>query len=169
MRKMGALVLCRRSGPRRQGAYSGTRKFQKAPSLHMPPLCRSRLWERTGLGNDGRVTFARKSWLDSARADWLALLDAHRHTESRPKRDQRPRVGVVSRLEVKAVRLGQRRQRQLRFDQRELVADALPRTGAERDVHELRTLGDALGRKTFGVECVGVRPVRRMPMQHVRD
>ena len=59
---------------------------------------------------------------------------------------------LVSRHEVKPIALRQRRHAQVRFDQRELVADALSRPGAERQVDELRPIGAALRREALGIE-----------------
>jgi len=51
----------------------------------------------------------------------------------------------MSWYELQAIALRQRRHAQMRFDQRELIPDALPWSGAERHVDELRTIGALLG------------------------
>ena len=98
-----------------------------------------------------------KAWVGNMEKNYNALvtrppgrtamrpaLDDHRHAVSRTQRDERPRLDPVSRHELKAIALRQRRHAQLRFDQRELIADALPRPGAERQVDELRSIGALL-------------------------
>lgn len=66
-----------------------------------------------------------------------AAIDGHRHAEARAESDERPRVDFVSRHEMKSVLLGERRERQVRFDERELIADAATGPCAEREVDEL--------------------------------
>src|SRR5215471_18011694 len=79
-------------------------------------------------------------------------LDDHGHTEPGPQRDQRPWIRQVSRRDVKTVRLRESRDDQLRLNQRKLVADALARSCAERDIRELWTIRAALECKTLGIE-----------------
>ena len=74
-----------------------------------------------------------------------AAFDDHRHAEPRPKRDERPRFHPVSGHEPQPIALDNRRDDEMRFDQRELVADALSWPGAEGQVHELRPIGALLG------------------------
>src|SRR5215510_14367236 len=71
--------------------------------------------------------------------------------------------------ELQTIALCQRRHTQLRFDERELVADALPRSGAKREIDVLRTIGAELRREALGLERVRVLPVRGQAMQNVRD
>src|SRR5437764_12235464 len=98
-----------------------------------------------------------------------AALHDHGHAESRPQRDERPRIYRVSRQQVKTVLLHERRKRQLRFHQREVIADALPRTGAEGYVRKLVALGDALREKAFGHECVRLVPQCWVSVERVWD
>ena len=74
-----------------------------------------------------------------------AAFDDHRHAEPRPKRDERPRFHPVSGHESQAIELGKRRDDEMRFDQRELIADALSWPGAEGQVHEFGAIGAVLG------------------------
>lgn len=96
-------------------------------------------------------------------------LDDHRHAEPGTERDERPRLDRVSGYEVQPVALGERGQAQLRFYQREVVADALTRSGAKRQIGELRSIGAALRRKALWIERLRILPERGEPMQHVRD
>src|SRR5262249_23125565 len=71
-------------------------------------------------------------------------FDGHGHPESGPQRDERPRVDPMPGLEMEAVQLRERGDAQLRFDESELIADAPPRAGAERDKCKLRPIGASL-------------------------
>src|SRR5688572_4424414 len=82
----------------------------------------------------------------------LPRFNEHRHPKPRPQRDERPGLDAVSRYELQAIALRQRRHAEMRFDEGELIANALPWSGAERQVDELRPLGDALGREALGFE-----------------
>jgi hypothetical protein len=97
-----------------------------------------------------------------------APLDRHRHAEPRTKRDEGPRFDRVPRDESEPEALRQRGHGQVRFEQGELVADALPRPGAERQIGELRTVGAALRQEAIRIEAVRIGPMRRKAMQDVR-
>jgi hypothetical protein len=81
-------------------------------------------------------------------------FDVHPDAVARPKRDERPRLDRRSGRETQAIPLCERRQHELRFDHRELVADALPGSGAEGQVRELGPGGHALGREAIGTRSV---------------
>src|SRR4029453_6725775 len=68
-------------------------------------------------------------------------LDDHRHAESRPQCNQRPRLNAVTGHKVETIALCECPDDELGFDEREVIADALARTGAERQVDEFRTIG----------------------------
>src|SRR5262245_16851772 len=71
-------------------------------------------------------------------------FDDHRHPEARAERDERPRLDQVPWNQLQPIPLRQRSDAELRFDERELIADTLTRPGAERYVDELRAVGAAL-------------------------
>ena len=71
-------------------------------------------------------------------------------------------------VSVKPVGLRERRHDQLRFNQREVVADALAGPCAERDV--VTSAGrHALGQKTPGSNALRIGPEGGQPVQDVRD
>src|SRR4051812_17784439 len=91
-------------------------------------------------------------------------FDDHRHPETRTECDERPRLDLVAWHKMKAIALRKRRDDELGFDQREVIADALPRTGTERHVHELRAIRAAGGREALRIEGVGLLPERGQSM-----
>jgi hypothetical protein len=97
-----------------------------------------------------------------------APLDPHPDAVARPQRDERPRFDGRAGCEAQTIALRQRRQHEMRFDHRELVADALARPGAERQVGELRPGGRALRREAIGIEPLRIIPVSRQPMDDER-
>src|SRR5687768_15808815 len=54
-------------------------------------------------------------------------FDEHRHAESGAQRDEGPRLDAVARHQAQAIPLRKRGHDEVRFHQRELVADALAR------------------------------------------
>jgi hypothetical protein len=96
-------------------------------------------------------------------------FDDHWHAEPRTKRYQRPRLNPVSRHEMKAIALRECRNNQVGFNQRELVADALSWSCAERKVHKFWPIRTAFRQEAVGIERFRVLPECGKPMQDVRD
>ncbi|HEV3031136.1 MAG TPA: sialidase family protein [Polyangia bacterium] len=111
---------------------------------------------------------ARRPWNFSAsrRRRRRDGLEAHRDAAARAQGDERLRDGDVAGHEVKLEALGHGRQHELGLHEREVVADALPRTAAERKVIEAVRGGGALAQESLGVETFRVRPAR---LSAVRD
>ena len=96
-------------------------------------------------------------------------FDHHWHPEPRTKRYERPWLHPVSRHEVKTIALRKCRNDQVRFDESEVVSDALSRPGAERQVHELRPIRTAFGQEAVRIERFWILPECGKAMQHIRD
>ena len=70
---------------------------------------------------------------------------------------------------MKTIALRERRDTQLRFNQRELAADALSWTSAEGQVHEFRPIPAAFGQEALRIERFRVLPECGKPVQNVDD
>ena len=97
------------------------------------------------------------------------MFDDHRHAKSWTKRNERPGFDPVPWYKPESIALGQCRNDQVRFNQRELTADALSRPRAEGQIRELRPICTLFWREAFGIERVGILPIGRKAMQDKRD
>ena len=70
---------------------------------------------------------------------------------------------------MKPIALHQCRHNQLRFDESELITDALSWPCAERQVGEFRPVHTAFRQEALGIERIWILPVCGKPMQDVGD
>jgi hypothetical protein len=97
------------------------------------------------------------------------MFDDHRHAEPWTKRNERPGLDLVVWYKPKAIALRKCRNDKVRFNQRELITDALSRSCAEGQIRELRPICTLFWREAFGIERVGILPIGRKAMQDKRD
>src|SRR5258708_7418194 len=88
-------------------------------------------------------------------------FEHHLHTPSWPQRYERLKFDRMVRHHPQPISLGDGGEDQLRFGEREQVADAHARAAAEWKVCVARTAGGALDREALGLEAIRIFPERR--------
>src|SRR5579862_6751902 len=83
------------------------------------------------------------------------------------KRDSRTRHDVLIRAEFEPETSQEQSQHRHALQQRELLADALPRAAAEREIGESRTFRRLPRTKAAGIEARWIRKILCAAMRHV--
>ncbi len=94
-------------------------------------------------------------------------MQCHFQTPARSKSYRSFRFNRLLVRKAQAIFLRDCRNNKLSFHQREVVADALSRTAAKREVSETRASRDFFRQEMFGVKFFGLLPILRMAMRDV--